>query len=142
MRYHHIAQSLKSQYKFFLKTLRNFNYSWFFGFHWFFKWVYLTNSLGERQSVCLLSDVFYLVYFVFQYFFSWVLFLHDCLGRTLQIVAKLDDHNTFKSFWVIFNAFELVTFIRHFCDMYISHIFVIHNITFSSLQPYRELFMQ
>ena len=44
---------------------------------------YLTNSLGERGTVYLLPDFYYLMYFAFQYFFSWVLFLNDCQQRRI-----------------------------------------------------------
>ena len=122
------TESLESQYKTFLKTLWFFNYNQLLDFDWLFTW--FNWPFTERKRECCTfrpGNHYYLILFDILFFniLSWVLLLNDCLEkRSPHFIAKLDEHITFasvlKSF---FNAFELIIFIRNFCDTCILHVF-------------------
>ena len=54
---------------------------------------------GRKRGCCTFrtDNYYYLINL------SWVLLLHDCLERrSLHIIAELDEHITFVSFWKLF----------------------------------------
>ena len=68
----------------------------------------LTDEFTERKRECCTfrpGNCYYLTLFDILFFniLSWVLLLNDCLERrSPHIIAKLDEHITFVSFWKVF----------------------------------------
>ena len=87
---------------------------------------------GRKRECCTFrpDDYYYLILFNILFFdiLSSVLLLNDCLERwNPHIIAKLDKHITCIILKSFFNAFELIMFIRHFCDTCILHVFEIYT---------------
>ena len=68
----------------------------------------LIDQFTERKRECCTfrpGNCYYLILFDTLFFniLSWVLLLNDCLKRrSPHIIAKLDEHITFVSFWKVF----------------------------------------
>ena len=100
------TESLESQCKTFLKTLWFFNDNQFPNFIDFL--LGLIDQITDRKRECSTfrpGNRYYLILFDILFFniLSWVLLLNDCLERrSPHIIAKLDEHITFVSFWKVF----------------------------------------
>ena len=97
---------LESQYKACLKTLWLFNYNEFPNFDWLFN-AFNWPIHREKEGVLylqtwqlLLFDI--ILYLVFQYSFLGFAFKWLSRKKDPHIIAKLNEHVTFVSFWKVF----------------------------------------
>ena len=100
------TEFLESQYKACLKTLWLFNYNEFPNFDWLFN-AFNWPIHREKEGVLylqtwqlLLFDI--ILYLVFQYSFLGFAFKWLSRKKDPHIIAKLNEHVTFVSFWKVF----------------------------------------